>query len=57
MKLLKKCRECGAYTMRGECPACGVKTFTAHPAKYAPHDKYARYRRQYKRSRESIVSE
>jgi H/ACA ribonucleoprotein complex subunit 3 len=30
--------------MKGECPRCGSVTRVAHPAKYSPDDKYARYR-------------
>jgi len=41
---LRRCAECGAYTMRGECPKCGGDTRSAHPAKFSPDDKYVRYR-------------
>ncbi|MCX6767829.1 MAG: RNA-protein complex protein Nop10 [Candidatus Micrarchaeota archaeon] len=47
MKLLKKCG-CGNYSMRDECPACGAKTFSVHPPKYSPEDKFAEYRRKAK---------
>ena len=45
MKALRICRNCKAYTLREECPKCGQKTSSPHPAKYSPQDKYAKYRR------------
>ena len=42
--LLRRCPKCGAYTMKDGCPACGTPTVVAHPSKYSPDDKYARYR-------------
>ncbi|WP_082096033.1 RNA-protein complex protein Nop10 [Candidatus Nitrosotenuis cloacae] len=41
---LRKCPECKKYTLKDECPHCQSKTTTAHPAKFSPDDKYARYR-------------
>jgi H/ACA ribonucleoprotein complex subunit 3 len=47
--LLKKCVECGKYTLSKEkCPYCGGRTQQAHPAKFSPDDKYAKYRRALK---------
>ena len=42
--LMLKCTSCGRYTMGEKCPACGGQTANAHPARYSPDDKYARYR-------------
>jgi len=42
--LLMWCASCGTYTMEVACPKCGAATRAAHPAKYSPDDKYARYR-------------
>ena len=43
--LLRRCTaSCGRYTLDVQCPACGSDTESAHPAKYSPDDKYARYR-------------
>ena len=42
--LMLKCTQCGRYTLSEACPSCGGKTVTAHPARYSPDDKYARYR-------------
>ncbi len=42
--LLRRCTPCGRYTLKAECVACGADTESAHPAKYSPDDKYARYR-------------
>jgi len=41
---LKRCPSCGKYTMEKACSVCGGGTVAAHPAKYSPDDKYARYR-------------
>jgi len=46
MKKIKKCAKCGKYTMKRECD--GKETVTAHPPKYSPQDKYAKYRRMEK---------
>jgi len=42
--LMLKCIDCGKYTLRDKCPYCGGRTVTAHPARYSPDDRYARYR-------------
>lgn len=49
MKKLKKC-ECGTYTLKDICPKCKKETFSPHPAKFSPQDKYGKYRRQLKKS-------
>ncbi len=46
LKKIKKCQVCSSYTMKET--HCGQQTKTAHPAKYSPEDKYARYRRMEK---------
>lgn len=30
--------------MKRECPGCGGDTRPAHPARFSPDDRYARYR-------------
>lgn len=42
--LVRRCPACGRYTLRRGCPECGGDTRSAHPARYSPDDKYARYR-------------
>ena len=42
--LVRRCGECHAYTLAQECPKCGARTGSAHPAKFSPDDKYMRYR-------------
>lgn len=42
--ILKKCRLCNKYTLAEQCPSCGTEPTSAHPAKFSPDDKYARYR-------------
>ncbi len=46
--LLRKCRGCGRYTLKEVCPECGSPTTSAHPPRYSPEDKYAKYRRMAK---------
>ncbi len=41
---MRRCLLCGRYTLNPACPGCGGDTRSAHPAKYSPDDKYARYR-------------
>lgn len=41
---LRKCSECGVYTLKTNCPKCNEETKSAHPAKFSPDDKYVRYR-------------
>ena len=43
---IKKCAACGLYTMKEA--HCGLPTKTAHPPKFSPEDKYAKYRRMEK---------
>jgi H/ACA ribonucleoprotein complex subunit 3 len=44
MKHIKKCKDCGNYTLKDLCP-CGSATTLPKPPKYSPDDKYAEYRR------------
>ena len=41
---MRRCLSCGRYTLKRECPGCGSGTKSAHPARFSPDDKYARYR-------------
>ncbi|HEY6405546.1 MAG TPA: RNA-protein complex protein Nop10 [Nitrososphaeraceae archaeon] len=42
--LIRKCPNCGTYTLKMDCTSCKVRTINPHPPKYSPDDKYARYR-------------
>ncbi|HET7148821.1 MAG TPA: RNA-protein complex protein Nop10 [Candidatus Nitrosopolaris sp.] len=42
--LIRKCPKCASYTLKHGCEKCKIPTIDAHPAKYSPDDKYARYR-------------
>ena len=44
-----KCKKCNSYTLENICPKCGGKTYEVKPPKYSPEDKYAKYRREYKK--------
>ena len=41
---LRKCSECGDYTLKDDCKKCNKQTVLCHPAKFSPDDKYARMR-------------
>jgi H/ACA ribonucleoprotein complex subunit 3 len=41
---LRRCSACRAYTIREACPRCKANASLAHPARFSPDDKYARYR-------------
>ena len=41
---LRKCSECGLYTLKDECVKCNKQTMLVHPAKFSPDDKYMRLR-------------
>ncbi|HIH40048.1 MAG TPA: RNA-protein complex protein Nop10 [Halobacteria archaeon] len=43
---LRKCPECGGYTLKEDCPICRRKTFDPIPAKFSPEDPYGIYRRR-----------
>ncbi|MGB9634933.1 MAG: nucleolar RNA-binding Nop10p family protein [Candidatus Micrarchaeia archaeon] len=42
--LIHKCRVCGNYTL--EEVHCNERTASAHPARFSPLDRYAKYRRK-----------
>ena len=42
--LIRKCTSCNRYTLKRLCPRCNATTMDAHPPKFSPDDKYARYR-------------
>ncbi|AJC72091.1 ribosome biogenesis protein Nop10 [Thermococcus guaymasensis DSM 11113] len=46
---IRKCPECGRYTLKEICPVCGAKTKVAHPPRFSPEDPYGEYRRRWKR--------
>ncbi|MBS3815467.1 MAG: RNA-protein complex protein Nop10 [Hadesarchaea archaeon] len=46
---IKKCKECGKYTLQEVCPDCGSEVGTPHPPKFSPEDNYGEYRRKLKR--------
>jgi H/ACA ribonucleoprotein complex subunit 3 len=41
---MKKCRNCGRYTLMEICPVCGGKTSTPIPPRFSPEDPYQKYR-------------
>jgi H/ACA ribonucleoprotein complex subunit 3 len=46
---MRKCSDCGGYTLKEKCPSCGGKTTSPHPPKFSPQDPYGKYRRQLKK--------
>gem|GEM_PF-563728 len=53
---MKKCKSCGVYTFKEECPECKGKTVNPHPAKFSPEDPYGKYRRKLKRKTMDLCS-
>ena len=45
-----KCRKCGSYGLSVDC-SCGGDRVSPKPPKYSPEDKYAKYRRAYKKEK------
>jgi H/ACA ribonucleoprotein complex subunit 3 len=43
---IKKCKKCGIYSLKGECPNCGSNTVNPNPGGFSPEDKYGKYRRK-----------
>lgn len=42
---LRRCRNCGVYTLKEFCPSCGGGTVSPHPPRFSPADPYGKYRR------------
>jgi len=51
-KEILKCPICNSYTIKEE--HCNKKTITIKPAKYSPDDKYGKYRRTAKLTKETL---
>lgn len=43
-RLLRKCPNCGRYTLEEKCPNCEGMTYSAHPPKFSPDNKYLELR-------------
>ncbi|WP_081622996.1 RNA-protein complex protein Nop10 [Archaeoglobus sulfaticallidus] len=43
---LRKCRNCGRYTLKESCPVCKQKTISPIPPKFSIEDRYGKYRRK-----------
>ncbi|MCX8208197.1 MAG: RNA-protein complex protein Nop10 [Sulfolobales archaeon] len=41
---MRKCSNCGRYTLKEHCPVCGSKTSVASPPRFSPVDRYVKYR-------------
>lgn len=46
---MRKCQDCGGYTLLEECGKCGIKTIQPAPPKFSPADHYGKYRRMMKK--------
>jgi len=42
---IRKCGNCGRYTLKETCPKCNSKTFIPIPPRFSPEDPYGKYRR------------
>ncbi len=47
--LIRRCRECGAYTLHQRCHICGGETVEVLPPRFSPEDRYGKYRRMLKK--------
>ncbi|MEM3444732.1 MAG: RNA-protein complex protein Nop10 [Thermoplasmata archaeon] len=45
---IRKCRACGEYTLKENCPICRAPTVSPHPFRFSPEDRYGKYRRALK---------
>lgn len=43
---MRKCGNCGKYTLKEFCPYCNSKTYMPIPPKFSPEDHYGKYRRK-----------
>lgn len=43
---MRRCPECGRYTLLDLCASCGEKTTCPIPPKYSPDDRMGEYRRR-----------
>jgi len=50
-KEVLKCPKCKTYTFKDTCPSCSTTTTTPKPARYSPLDKWGKYRRIEKKSK------
>ncbi len=56
--LLRKCTNCGRYTLRQDrCPACGGTLRIPHPAKFSLDDRYMSYKLKMRRMAEGGPTE
>jgi len=51
-KEILKCTKCSTYTLKTSCPNCNSKTLSPKPAKYSIDDKWGKWRRIAKKSKE-----
>lgn len=53
---IRRCSNCGRYTLKEVCPDCRGETRIAHPPKFSPEDPYGEYRRRLRRELLGIKS-
>ena len=44
--LLRRCPDCGRYTLLDQCRSCGRPTVCPVPPRYSPEDRMGEYRRR-----------
>ncbi|MCU0798490.1 MAG: RNA-protein complex protein Nop10 [Candidatus Thermoplasmatota archaeon] len=42
---IKRCNDCRTYTLKDQCPKCGLAVINTFPPRYSPEDRYGKYRR------------
>jgi H/ACA ribonucleoprotein complex subunit 3 len=50
---IKKCANCGKYTLKTVCPVCNLETISPHPHRFSPEDRFGKYRRALKKGAEN----
>ena len=43
---IRRCGECGRYTLQQSCPVCGSPSSCPIPPRYSPEDRMGEYRRR-----------
>ncbi|MGA1873791.1 MAG: RNA-protein complex protein Nop10 [Thermoplasmatota archaeon] len=44
---IRKCGNCGKYTLSQTCRDCGSASLNTFPPRYSPEDRYGKYRRMH----------
>jgi len=45
---IKRCKSCGVYTLKKNCPACSGRAVNPRPGPFSPKDPHGKHRRKEK---------